>query len=120
MTATEAIVIVGGAALGYWLVAVFIPGMRKGDGGERPRPDFLDGLGLPPADHAVRSWHEVLGVEASATSEEIEVAYRRLIDECDPDLADTSAEIRAVALQRSREIQAAYAQGLLGRGRYWA
>ncbi|HJW46282.1 MAG TPA: J domain-containing protein [Lysobacter sp.] len=101
--------------------AVFIPSLRKGDGGERPRPDFLDGLELPPADHAVRPWHEVLRVEAPATSEEIEVAYRRLIDECDPDrLAGTSAEVRDVALQRSREIQAAYAQGMLGRGRYWA
>lgn len=53
--------------------------------------------------------HEVLGVAASATQEEIRAAYQRLMRENHPDrVADMSPEIRELAETRSKEINRAY------------
>ena len=55
--------------------------------------------------------HEVLGVAADASQDEIKSAYQRLIRQYHPDrVADMGPEIREVAERRAKEINAAYEQ----------
>ncbi|KAF1686672.1 hypothetical protein B1992_07130 [Pseudoxanthomonas broegbernensis] len=62
-------------------------------------------------------WAE-LGVDADASDEEIEQAYRRLISQYHPDkVAGAAPELRAQAEQRSRAINAAYGRIRRLRGR---
>ena len=59
----------------------------------------------PPAVDA----YATLGVSASASDAEIEQAYRRKMSEYHPDrVANAADEIRGLAEQRAREINAAY------------
>ena len=56
-----------------------------------------------------RSPHEVLGVRPGASQEEISAAYRRLVQQYHPDkVADLGPELRELAEQRMKEINAAY------------
>lgn len=60
--------------------------------------------------------HEVLGVAATASHDEIKQAYRRLMKEHHPDrVASLSQAERAQAEERSKEINLAYAQ-MVGKG----
>lgn len=60
-----------------------------------------------------RAWWAVLGVPRIATRAEISRAYKRKISEYHPDkVAQMGAEIRALAEQRSKEINAAYDQAM--------
>jgi len=66
MTATEAVVIVGGIGLGWWVVAVFWPSL--GNSARRPPAAVHEPGRLVP-------WHEELGVSRDATLDEITAAY---------------------------------------------
>ncbi|MSQ22863.1 MAG: J domain-containing protein [Dehalococcoidia bacterium] len=56
-----------------------------------------------------RSPHEVLGVRPGASQEEIASAYRLLVRQYHPDkVADLGPELRELAEQRMKEINAAY------------
>ena len=56
-----------------------------------------------------RSPYEVLGVRPSASQEEISAAYRALVRQYHPDkVADLGPELRELAEQRMKEINAAY------------
>ena len=56
-----------------------------------------------------RTPHEILGVEPSATNEEIKSAYRRLVNQYHPDkVAHLGDEFQQLAEQRFKEIQEAY------------
>ena len=82
-------------------------GARPGPGGygqwgprSGPTPGYSD---------RYRSPYEVLGVESGASQEEISSAYRRLVQQYHPDrVADLGPELREVAEQRMKEINAAY------------
>jgi DnaJ like chaperone protein len=55
----------------------------------------------------------VLGVQPSATKDEISAAYKRKISEYHPDkVTRMGKEIRELAEQRSKEINAAYEEAL--------
>lgn len=56
------------------------------------------------------SYYTLLGLEAGASREEIEAAYRRQRERYNPDLvADLDPELRRVAAERSAELERAYA-----------
>lgn len=53
--------------------------------------------------------HEVLGIAENAGLDEIEQAYRKKISDYHPDkVANAAPELKALAEQRAREINAAY------------
>ena len=113
MTITEFLAIISGLAIGYWLVAVFIPNARKprDDDAEAAAEREAPGWGRPP-EHPV-AWHEILGVDGDASHEEIVAAYRRLIARYHPDKVATMApEFRELAEKRSVAINAAYDQAM--------
>lgn len=115
MTFAEGAAIASGLAIGYWLIAVFMPGMRE----DRDAPYIGDGLPpgaergeLPEDWNAPRPpWHVVLGVAADANREAIDDAYRRALDLYDPDrVAHLGDDIRARAEAKTRRVHAAYAE----------
>lgn len=132
MTVTEILVIASGLAIGYWFVSVFLPHMRKDTteadrwaARERPegpwlqdRPDIAPGAAAPPpiaSEHASPAWHEVLGVSASASHEEILAAYHARLDDYKPErVAALGPEIRALAARKTEQIHEAY-QAATGR-----
>lgn len=104
MSASEWIAIVGGLALGFWLVSVFLPHAR---GGAQAAPD--DGS---PANGAP-TWHEVLGVSPDADRTRIVAAYRHKVAQYDAAaVAHLAPDIRALAEARLDEINAAYQAAL--------
>lgn len=108
MTVTEVLVVVCGAAIGYWLVAVFLPTARPraGEGGDRMAATTID-IGAP-------AWHEILGVSPDADREAIHEAYRRRQAQYRPDKVTTMApEIRELAERRAIELDVAYDRALM-------
>jgi hypothetical protein len=58
-----------------------------------------------------RSPYEILGIEPTATQDEIKTAYRKLANQYHPDkVAHLGEELQALADQRFKEIQDAYEQ----------
>lgn len=133
MTVTEVLVIASGLAIGYWFVSVFLPHMQKDKieadrlaARERPEGPWLqDRPGAVPAASApppiasgppAVAWHEVLGVSASASREEIIAAYHARLDEYKPEqVAGMGPEIRALAARKSDQIHEAYLAAIDGR-----
>jgi len=75
-----------------------------------PRVEAARAAAMPAA-HGARPPHEVLGVSASATPAEVRAAYQKLMLANHPDrLADLDPALRALAEQRTKAINAAYAQ----------
>jgi preprotein translocase subunit Sec63 len=65
----------------------------------------------PPLFPVRPPWHAVLGVAPDATHEQIVSAYRAQMSQYHPDkVANLGADIRALAEQRAKEINAAYAE----------
>ena len=65
----------------------------------------------PPATVAASDPYLVLGTTASASDDDVELAYRRRMSEYHPDrVANAAVEIRELADQRAREINGAYEQ----------
>lgn len=112
MTSTEFLVIVGGVALGYWLVGVVWPIWRDRDDAR--------GDGVPPPFQADPPWPEVLDVAADADRETIETAHRARREEYSPErMARLRAKARAQAHLQVMLIDRAYAAAMreLGMGR---
>lgn len=101
MTSTEVLVIVGGVALGYWLVAVVWPLLSGRD------------TASPSSDDDDASWHQVLGVPANADRATIDAAHQAKRAEHLPErIAHLSAQARAQAQRRRMQIDRAYAQAM--------
>ena len=115
MTATEILVIVVCLALGYWIVAVFLPSLFETDAvlaeDAASAPDD-SGAAHVQTDAALcdsAEWFEVLEIPESSLREEIVAAYKRRIRQYHPDLvARMGPELRELAERRSRQINAAY------------
>lgn len=87
-----------GAVLGLALGHAFDAGWLAM--GAKPSP------GTPPSSDAA---YRALGVDATASDDEIDRAYRQLMGKYHPDkVAGAADEIRALAETRAREINAAY------------
>ena len=126
MTLLQIIIIVAGLFIGYRFVSYMLsPGTGDDDKHSRQPPDarmaedyedersrawgWHDTSTSPPPALAP-TWYQTLGVEESASREEIERAYRKQIGQYHPDKVATLGEdIRRVAEARTKEINAAYA-----------
>lgn len=105
MTVTELLVIVCGLAIGYWFVGVFLTHSRAGRDGAAPSTTV---------DIGATGWHEVLGVAPDAGRDAIEDAYRRRKAEYDEArIAGLAPELRALAAQRSIDLDVAYDRALM-------
>lgn len=116
MSVTEILVVVGGLVLGYWVVTKLIDDLNR----DQKNPLGKD---VPPqepsnaAGDSGRSWHEVLKVPPDATAEEIRRSYQVLMQQYHPDkVAALGEELKLLAEQKSKEINAAYQQAMLARG----
>lgn len=124
MEPREWIVIIICALLGYWIVSRLSDRyarqqeqMRnrqetRGESDQKARAEGTSSAGdqssstytVPP------QWYEILEVPASSSLAEIKLAYRRKIQQYHPDrLEGMAPELRKLALEKSQEINAAYA-----------
>lgn len=113
MTSTELLVAIGGAALGYWFIAVAWPLLRGRGDNAANAPGDAPFQADPP-------WHEVLGVSADAERAIIDAAHRAKREEYLPErVARLGAGARRQAQWRLMEIDRAYAAAMreLGFGR---
>ena len=108
MTLADIIVIAICLAVGYKFVSSMMSKSDPVSESHRPEPPNLFQR-QPP-------WHDVLGVPADATHEQIVSAYRARMSEYHPDkVASLGPDIRALAEQKAKEINAAYAEATAGR-----
>ena len=109
MTLVDIIVIAICLAVGYKFVSSMMSTSDEpASEGSRPEPPNLFQR-QPP-------WHDVLGVAPDATHDQIVSAYRARMSEYHPDkVANLGPDIRALAEQKAKEINAAYAEATAGR-----
>jgi len=108
MTLVDIVVIAICLAIGYKFVASMMSKSEPVEESRRPEPPNLFQR-QPP-------WHDVLGVAPDATHEQIVTAYRARMSEYHPDkVASLGPDIRALAEQKAKEINAAYAEATAGR-----
>lgn len=101
MSASEIVIAVLGLIVGYWVMSKFI----------KPASTPT----VTPADPllGVAAWNEVLGVAANATPDQIKDAYRTLMSQYHPDkVASLGEELQVLAERKSKEISAAYREGM--------
>lgn len=111
MTVTEIAAIIGGLLLGYYLVSLI-----TGRNNSKPTAPPFDRAEAPVSPSpSTPLWHQVLEIDPSASAPEIRTAYRRLISQYHPDkVASLGSELQALAERKSREIGAAYREGMQG------
>ena len=106
------VVIVTGLALGYWLVSALMSSQAPPNEPPMAPASAEDGeTSFAP----VRHWSEVLGVDREADATAISAAYRGALAQYGAADAEASApEIRALARQRTAEIESAYLEAMRG------
>jgi len=121
MSTTEILIALAGLYFGYWIVSKLIMDKPKA----RPVSEAEVPLEPPPFDQtpagATRepSWYEILNVGADATPAEIKYSYRTLMSQYHPDkVATLGDELKTVAERKSKEINAAYEEGMRLRGEH--
>jgi DnaJ-domain-containing protein 1 len=131
MSGVEIMVIVVGAAAGYWLVSFLFKAKQSAGTAKPQQPDTQrarhDDTHTESSPRASRSaaddpkeppeWHEVLGVTQHASVDEIRTAYKRLISQYHPDkVASLGLELRELATRKSQAITQAYRSAMLRKG----
>jgi DnaJ-domain-containing protein 1 len=116
VTPAEVVVIVVGLIAGYWVISRLLGAMQlrlkpesARDGAEGGA--HVHGGGAREIDSQwIRAhWHEVLGVRATATIDQIKAAYRAKITQYHPDRTEgLGPELRSIALRRTQELNIAY------------
>ncbi|MDI9237658.1 J domain-containing protein [Lysobacter sp. LF1] len=101
MNWNEWAVVIGGGALGYWLVSVMWPHLRE---------KRVPATAPPPVpDARVPMWHEALGVPPNADRDTIEAAFRAKFAEYRPErIAHLPPDAQAYARARATELELAY------------
>jgi DnaJ-domain-containing protein 1 len=119
MSTTEILITLAGLYFGYWIVSKLIMDKPK----VRPAPEAQATADPPPLDQTPAgarrepAWYETLNVSADATAAEIKYSYRTLMSQYHPDkVATLGEELKAVAERKSKEINAAYEEGMRLRG----
>ncbi len=125
MTSLQFIVILAGLFIGYKLISYMLsPGSGEQTRRTTPPPTPDDPVeeeqdpslsqgwregAAKQQSHPPRTWYQTLGIDPSASRQEIDCAYRRQISQYHPDkVAMMGDEIRFVAESRTKEINAAY------------
>ena len=119
MTAANVSVILVGLMVGYVLMS-WLMSRHKGYGQAGTGSSPQEGAHAPPAKpvDARASWHDVLQVPATASLDEVKLAYRRRIAEYHPDkTGGLGEELKALAEEKSKLINAAYEQALRALGK---
>lgn len=100
--------------LAYWIVSRLSARVNPRSKNPPPRPQHPP----PIAPSDVRpQWSKVLDVAPSASAHEIRDAYRHLISKYHPDKVESLAhDVKDLAGQKAREINAAYREGMRSRG----
>lgn len=114
MSGTDIAVTVLGLLLGYWMVSLLFSSKPAAP----PSLPVVDATaaGTAPSP-AGAPWHATLELPPTATPDEIDAAYRRLIGQYHPDkVATLGVELRELAERKSREIVAARAEALRSHG----
>jgi hypothetical protein len=110
MTLSEGAVILCGLFAGYW-------GVSKLFFRAPPATDESKPTGAAAAAGARPSCHEILGVPAEASADQIRDAYKHLISKYHPDKVDNlGQELRDLAEHKTQEITAAYREAMRSRG----
>ncbi len=110
MTVENLSVILLGLILGYTIVSWWMSRARAAD--DPSNPSQTNQGGTKPLS-AQADWHEILQVPASASLDEIKLAYRRRIAEYHPDkTSGLGIELRTIAEEKSKLINAAYERAL--------
>lgn len=118
MTVSDGSVILVGLVMGYVLVSWLLSRRHPAAparGGRAPHHDNAVPPHVPRGDSAdTRApWHEVLRVPATASLDEIKLAYRRRIAEYHPDkTCRLGNELRTLAEERSKAINVAYDEAM--------
>lgn len=110
MTLSEGAVILFGLFAGYWVVGKLF---------FRPPPvnDASKPAGAAPTAAPEPGWHEILGVSAGATADQIRRAYKHLISKYHPDKVDNlGQELKELAEHKTQQITAAYREAMRSRG----
>jgi preprotein translocase subunit Sec63 len=118
MTSWEFVIIIGCAVAGFLLVSFILEviGSKKKPT-NRPSGNFA-GENSRSNDETVREpmWFEVLGVQPAASIDEIKAAYRERARQYHPDRVEgLGFEIRQVAEQKMKQLNAAYNSALKSR-----
>jgi len=92
--------------IGYFVVLKAMAGRSRGKAHKEPlEPARI----ADPQKEAVPRWHDILGVPEEAPMSDIVSAYHRQIDLYHPDkVAHLGPELKAVAENKTKAIQAAY------------
>jgi len=113
MTLSEGAVILFGLFAGYWVVSklFFRPPPARD---ERKQAGAAGAAGATVAEP---SCHEILGVSAEATADQIRDAYKHLISKYHPDKVDNlGQELKNLAEHKTQQITAAYREAMRSRG----
>lgn len=129
ITRTDIVVVVVCLFAGYFLMSWLI-GRMKGDSAQRAEPPPAppppgSGSGQddyrrspPLSGNTGKPWYEVLQVPTYASLDDVKLAYRRRIAEYHPDkTGGLGDDLRALAEQKSKEINAAYAAAMKAFGK---
>jgi hypothetical protein len=110
MRLSEAAVILFGLIAGYWAVSKLFFGPAPAKDGSKP-------ASTAAAAGAGPSCHEILGVPAEATADQIRDAYKHLISKYHPDKVESlGQELKDLAEHKTQEITAAYREAMRSRG----
>ena len=115
MSTTEILVIAFGLFLGYWVVSKLFTAKASGDR-KSTEDKYSDSAKTGDQQERAPEWFDVLKVSRNASCEEIQAAYKSLIRQYHPDkVATLGEELKALAEEKSKEINAAYQAGLRSR-----
>jgi len=114
MNGIELFVIVVCLIAGYWGMSKMLAGKAAAD---RAAAAFWAQQETAELRTTGTSWNEILGVSPVAGLDEIRHAYKDLIVQYHPDkVANLGLELRALADEKSKQITAAYHEGIRARG----
>ena len=117
MSTTEVLITLAGLYFGYWIVSKLIIDKPNAQRAPEARLDSPPVDETPAGAGREPTWYEILNVGADATAAEIKYSYRTLMSQYHPDkVATLGIELKIVAERKSKEINAAYEQGMRLRG----
>jgi DnaJ-domain-containing protein 1 len=116
MSTTEILVIAFGFFLGYWIVSKLFASKSSGNQ-KNSESTSKDRSATGHQQENSSEWFDVLKVSSNASIEEIRAAYKSLIRQYHPDRVEAlGEELKILAEEKSKEINAAYEAGLRARG----
>ena len=112
MSSNEIIVVAAGLLFGYWIVSNYFGSdntKNTNSSNNRKKNDSKSYSEKQETNTSENSWFEVLGVQESASLDEIATAYKKKIRQYHPDKVESlGPELKKLAELKSKEINAAY------------